>query len=47
MKNEKRQQCPNHSLFVSHYHSERMIQVTSETLNDVIADLEGKYDEAN
>ncbi|CAF2677272.1 unnamed protein product [Rotaria sp. Silwood2] len=45
MKNGKCQQCQNHCSYTNHYHAKKTIQISHETLHDVLSDLKEKYDQ--
>lgn len=47
MNNGRCQQCRNHCSYANHYHAKKTIQITYETLEDIINELKKKYDEAN
>ena len=40
------QQCRNHCSYIDHYHAKKTIQITYETLHDLLIDLKNKYDQA-
>ncbi|CAF1458943.1 unnamed protein product [Rotaria sordida] len=45
MKNGKCQQCRNHCSYINHYYARKTIQISHETLYNILIDLKEKYDQ--
>ncbi|CAF3766555.1 unnamed protein product [Rotaria sp. Silwood1] len=45
MKNGKCQQCRNHCSYINHYYAKKTIQISRETLHDILIDLKEKYNQ--